>query len=47
MIQNSINTTYAKIVAEKFREAQNYLRTNGFSRSTKNLLEDIESTVKK
>ncbi len=43
MIQNSINTTYAKIVAEKFREAQNYLRANGFSRSTKNLLEDIDS----
>ena len=47
MIQNSINTTYGKIVAEKFREAQNYLRANGFSRSTKNLLEDIENTVKK
>ena len=47
MIQNSINKTYAKRVAEKFRVAQNYLRANGFSRSTKNLLEDIENTVKK
>ena len=47
MIQNSFNTTYAKRVAEKFREAQNYLKANGFSRSTKHLLEDIENTVKK
>ena len=47
MIQNSINTTYAKRVAEKFREAQNYLKANGFSQSTKHLLEDIENTVKK
>ena len=47
MIQNSINTTYAKRVAEKFREAQNYLKANGFSRSTKHLLEDIENTVEK
>ena len=47
MIQNSINTTYAKRVAEKFREAQNYLKANGFSRSTKHLLEDIENTVDK
>ena len=47
MIQNSINTAYAKRVAEKFREAQKYLRANGFGRSTKNLLEDIENTVKK
>ena len=47
MIQNSINTTYAKRVAAKFREAQNYLKANGFSRSTKHLLEDIEDTFKK
>ena len=47
MIQNSINTTYAKRVAEKFREAQNYLKANGFSRSTKHLLEDIENTIEK
>ena len=47
MNQNSMNTPYAKRVAEKFREAQNYLKTNGFNRSTKHLLEDIEYTVEK
>ena len=47
MIENSINTNYAKRVAEKFREAQKYLKANGFSRSTKHLLEDIENTVEK
>ena len=47
MTQNSMNTPYAKRVAEKFREAQNYLKTNGFSRSTKHLLEDIENSVDK
>jgi len=47
MIKNSINTTYAKKVAEKFREAQKYLKANGFSRSTKHLLEDIENTIEK
>ena len=47
MTQNLMNTPYAKRVAEKFREAQNYLKTNGFSRSTKHLLEDIENTVEK
>ena len=47
MNQNSMNTPYAKRVAEKLREAQNYLKTNGFSRSTKHLLEDIESTIEK
>ena len=36
-----MNTPYAKRVAEKFREAQNYLKTNGFSRSTNHLLEYI------
>ena len=47
MTQNSINTPYSKKLAEKFREAQNYLKTNGFTRSTKHLLEDIENTFKK
>jgi len=47
MNQNSMNTPYAKRVAEKFREAQNYLKANGFSRSTKHLLEDIENTLEK
>ena len=47
MTQNSMNTPYAKRVAEKFREAQNYLKTNGFSRSTQHLLEDIENSVEK
>ena len=47
MTQNSMNTPYAKRVAEKFREAQNYLKSNGFSRSTKHLLEDIENSVEK
>ena len=44
MNKNSMNTPYAKRVAEKFKEAQNYLKTNGFSRSTNHLLEDIENT---
>ena len=47
MTQNSMNTPYAKRVAEKFKEAQNYLRTNGFSRSTKHLLEDFENIVER
>ena len=47
MNQNSMNTPYARRVAEKFKEAQNYLKNNGFSRSTKHLLEDIESTIDK
>ena len=47
MTQNSMHTPYAKRVAEKFREAQNYLKNNGFSRSTKNLLEDIETSIEK
>jgi len=42
-----MNTPYAKKVAEKLKEAQNYLKANGFIRSTKNLLEDIENTVDK
>ena len=47
MTQTSMNSPYAKRVAEKFKEAQNYLKTNGFSRSTKHLLEEIENTVDK
>ena len=47
MTQNSMNTPYAKRVAEKFRDAQKYLQNNGFSRSTKHLLEDIENTIEK
>lgn len=47
MNQTSMNTPYAKRVAEKFKEAQNYLRTNGFIRSTKQLFEDIENTVER
>ena len=47
MTQTSMNTPYARRVAEKFKEAQNYLKTNGFSRSTKHFLEDIENTVEK
>ena len=47
MTQFSMNTPYAKRVAEKFKEAQNYLRTNGFSRSTKQLFEDIDNTVER
>ena len=47
MTQNSINTPYARRVAEKFREDQNYLKANGFSRSPEHLLEDIKSTDKK
>ena len=45
MTQTSMNTPYAKRVAEKLREVQNYLKAKGFSRSTKHLLEDIENTV--
>ena len=47
MTQNSTNTPYSKRVAEKFREAQNYLKTNGFSKSTRHLLEDIENNLNK
>ena len=47
MTQTSVSTPYAKRVAEKFKEAQNYLKANGFSRSTKHLLEDIENTAER
>ena len=42
-----MNTPYAMRLAEKFREAQNYLRVNGFRKSTKNHLEDIENIAEK
>ena len=47
MTQTSMNTPYAKRVTEKFKEAQNYLKTNGLSRSTNHLLEEIENTVER
>ena len=47
MTQNSMNNSYTKRVAKKFKEAQNYLKTNGFNKSTDHLLEDIENTVEK
>ena len=47
MTQNSMNTPHAKRVAEKFKEPQNYLKANRFSKSTKHLLEDIENSVEK
>ena len=47
MTHNLMHTPYAKRVAEKFKEAQNYLKANGFSRSTKHLLEDIKNTIEK
>ena len=45
MTQNARNTPYAKRVAEKFKESQNYLKTNGFGRSTNHLFEDIQNTI--
>ena len=42
-----MNTRYAKRIAEKFKEAQNYLKANGFSRSTKHLFEEIEKTIER
>ena len=47
MAQSSMNTPYAQRLAEKFRESQAYLRANGFSRSTKTLFEDIETSTEK
>ena len=47
MTQTSMNTAYAKRVSEKFKEAQNYLKTNGFSRSTNHLLEEIDNTIER
>ena len=47
MTQSSMSTPYARRLAEKFRESQAYLRANGFSRSTKTLYEDIETSTEK
>ena len=47
MNRSSISTPYAQRLAEKFRESQAYLRANGFSRSTKPLYEDIETSTDK
>ena len=47
MTESSTSTPYAQRLAEKFRESQEYLRTNGFSRSTKTLYEDIETSTDK
>ena len=47
MAQSSMYTPYAQRLAEKFRESQAYLRANGFSRSTRTLYEDIESSAEK
>ena len=47
MPQSSINTPYAQRLAEKFRESQEYLRANGFRRSSKTLYEDIKTSTDK
>ena len=47
MTKSSISTPYAQRLAEKFKESQSYLRANGFSRSTKTLFKDIETTTDK
>ena len=47
MIKNTSAIIYEKRVAKKFRKAKNYLKTNGFSRSIKHLLEDIENSILK
>ena len=47
MTQPSVSTPYAQRLAEKFSESQAYLRANGFSRSTKTLYEDIETSTDK
>ena len=44
MTQSSISTPYAQRLAEKFRESKAYLRAKGFSRSTKTLYKDIETS---
>ena len=45
MTQSSISTPYAQRIAEKYRESQAYLKANGFSRSSKTLFEDIETST--
>ena len=47
MTQYSISIPYAQRLAEKFRESQAYLKANRFSRSTKTLYEDIETSTDK
>ena len=47
MAQSSMNTPYTQRLAEKVRESQAYLRANGFSRSTRTLYEDIETSAEK
>ena len=47
MTETSMNSPMTKRVAKKFKEAQNYLKNNGFIRSTKHLLEDIENSFDK
>ena len=47
MNRSSISTPYAQRLAEKFRESHAHLRANGFSRSTKTLYEDIETSTEK
>ena len=45
MTRSSISTPYAQRLVEKFRESEAYLRANGFSRSTKTLYEDTETST--
>ena len=47
MTKSSLSTPYSQRIAEKFRESQEYLRANGFSRSTKTIYEDIETSTDK
>ena len=47
MTQISMNIPYSKRVAEEFQEEQNYLKTNGFSRSPKHVLKDIENNIRR
>ena len=47
MTKTSINTLYSKRGAEKFKGSQNHPKLNGFSRSLKHLLEDIEITLER
>ena len=47
MIRNTRDIINEKRVAKKYIEAKNYLKTNGFSRSIKHLLEDIENSILK
>ena len=47
MTQSSVRTPYSQRLAEKITESQAYLRANGFSRSTKTLHKDIETSTDK